>query len=119
MKICLLSDTYPPDVGGVAVSARRLASGLARAGYTVHVCVRDTMLPPGRVQRENGSDSDPIVHRLGAGAAVTSTRADVQCIVTEQGVADLRGNTLSQRAQALIAIAHPDFRQELERAWRG
>ena len=60
-----------------------------------------------------------IVHRLGAGAAVTSTRADVHCIVTEQGVADLRGNTLSQRAQALIAIAHPDFRQELERAWRG
>jgi phosphatidylinositol alpha-1,6-mannosyltransferase len=65
MKICLLSDTYPPDVGGVAVSARRLASGLVRAGHTVHVCVRDTLLPPGRMQRDDGSDGDPIVHRLG------------------------------------------------------
>ncbi len=65
MKICLLSDTYPPDVGGVAVSAHRLALGLARTGHVVHVCVRDTSLPPGRVQRDTGRDDGLTVHRLG------------------------------------------------------
>ncbi len=65
MRICLLADTYPPDVGGLAVSVRRLALGLTGAGHTVHVCVRDTSLPPGRVQRDDGNDSDSIVHRLG------------------------------------------------------
>jgi acyl-CoA hydrolase len=38
--------------------------------------------------------------------------------VTEWGVAELRGRSLSERAKALIAIAHPDFRDELGRAAR-
>ena len=47
------------------------------------------------------------------GSAVTTSRNDVDYVVTEYGVAHLTGKTLRQRAQALIAIAHPDFRQEL------
>jgi len=65
MNLCLLADTYPPDVGGLAISARRLACGLTRAGHNVHVCIRDVSLPPGRVLRNDGSDTEPIVHRLG------------------------------------------------------
>ena len=66
LKVCLLSDTYPPDVGGVANSARRLARGLVRAGHCVHVCVRDRSLPPGRVTQSDGSDERaPVVHRIG------------------------------------------------------
>ena len=39
----------------------------------------------------------------------------IQHVVTEYGVADLRGKNLAQRARALIGIAHPQFREELER----
>ena len=54
-----------------------------------------------------------IVPRLEPGAPVTTTRAEMHYVVTEYGIADLRGKTLSQRARALASIAHPDFRQEL------
>lgn len=54
-----------------------------------------------------------IVRELDAGAAVTTSRNDIHYVVTEFGIADLRGKTLQQRAQALIAIAHPEFRDTL------
>jgi itaconate CoA-transferase len=47
---------------------------------------------------------------------VTTPRNDIHYIVTEFGCVDLRGKSLSQRAQALIALAHPRFRDELARA---
>ena len=50
------------------------------------------------------------------GAGVVTTRADVHYVVTEFGAAHLFGKNLRQRAEALISIAHPDFRQELEDA---
>ena len=50
---------------------------------------------------------------LTPGAVVTTSKNDVDYIVTEYGLAHLRGRTLSERAKALIAIAHPDFRDEL------
>ena len=56
-----------------------------------------------------------IVLDLKAGAAVTTSRGDVHYIVTEFGIAHLHGKTLRERAKALISIAHPDFREELER----
>ena len=54
-----------------------------------------------------------IVPVLDEGSAVTTSRNDVDYVVTEYGVAHLAGKTLRQRARALIEIAHPDFRQEL------
>lgn len=54
-----------------------------------------------------------IVPILDAGSGVVTSRADVHYVVTEFGVASLHGKTLRQRAEALIAIAHPDFRQRL------
>jgi acetyl-CoA hydrolase len=59
-----------------------------------------------------------IVSTLEPGAGVTTSRNDVHYIVTEYGVAYLFGKTVRQRAEALIAIAHPDFRAELEAAAR-
>ena len=46
---------------------------------------------------------------------VSTPRSDAGIIVTEYGVADLRGLPLSERAKRMIAIAHPDFREQLER----
>jgi 4-hydroxybutyrate CoA-transferase len=59
-----------------------------------------------------------IVSQLKEGAGVVTTRAHVQFVVTEFGVADLKGKTLRERARAMIAIAHPDQREPLERAAR-
>jgi acetyl-CoA hydrolase len=53
---------------------------------------------------------------LTEGSGVTTTRNDVHYIVTEYGIASLYGKTIRQRAQALINIAHPNFREELTRA---
>jgi acyl-CoA hydrolase len=47
------------------------------------------------------------------GAGVVTTRAHVRTVVTEYGVAELFGRSIAERARALIAIAHPDFRDEL------
>jgi 4-hydroxybutyrate CoA-transferase len=54
-----------------------------------------------------------IVPRLDPGAIVTTSRCDVHYIVTEYGIADLRGKSVRERAKQLIAIAHPDFRAQL------
>ena len=55
---------------------------------------------------------------LKEGAGVTTSRNDVHFIATEYGVADLFGKTIAQRVQALISIAHPDFREQLAAAAR-
>jgi acetyl-CoA hydrolase len=57
----------------------------------------------------------PMLHE---GSGVTTTRNDVHYVVTEYGVANLYGKTIRQRAQALINIAHPNFRDELTHAGR-
>ena len=56
-----------------------------------------------------------IVPFITEGSAVTTSRNDVHYIVTEYGIANLKGKTLRDRAKALIAIAHPDFRDELQK----
>lgn len=55
-----------------------------------------------------------IVANLAIGSGVVTSRADVHYVVTEFGIAQLFGKTLKERMQALIAIAHPDFREKLE-----
>jgi hypothetical protein len=64
MKVCLLSDTYPPDVGGLAVSARRTAQNLAGAGLVIHVTTLSGSRPPGSWTPK--VDGAVTVHRLGA-----------------------------------------------------
>jgi acyl-CoA hydrolase len=60
-----------------------------------------------------------IVPALAEGTAVTAARTDVDCVVTEHGVAELRGRSVDARAEALIAIAAPAFRDDLAAAWKG
>ena len=47
---------------------------------------------------------------------MTTPRTDVMYVVTEYGIANLKGKSVPERARALIGLAHPDFREELERA---
>ncbi|CDF80712.1 acetyl-CoA hydrolase/transferase family protein [Formosa agariphila KMM 3901] len=57
-----------------------------------------------------------IVPTLRVGAGVVTTRAHARYVVTEYGVAEFFGKTLKQRAMALRDIAHPDYREELDKA---
>ena len=58
-----------------------------------------------------------IVLRLGAGDVVSCPRADADIVVTEHGIAQLRGASLEERARALIRVAAPAFRTALEKQW--
>jgi acyl-CoA hydrolase len=53
------------------------------------------------------------VVQLNAGAGVVTTRGHVHWVVTEYGAVNLHGKCLRERAEALISIAHPDFRAGL------
>jgi acetyl-CoA hydrolase len=70
---------------------------------------------PSTTTLRDGSVVSRIVPMLKHGAGVVTTRNHVRYVVTEFGVAPLYGKTIRERARALIAIAHPDFRDELSR----
>ncbi len=82
-------------------------AALAEGGRSI-ICMPSTAAK-GKLSR--------IVSRLDRGAAVTDTRFDVMYVVTEYGIADLWGKTNNQRAKELIRIAHPQFRESLERQY--
>jgi acyl-CoA hydrolase len=58
-----------------------------------------------------------IVPTLKPGAGVVTTRAHIHYVVTEYGVANLYGKTIKERVKALVEIAHPDHREEIDRAY--
>ena len=68
--------------------------------------------------RAAGGEISRIVPVLAPGAGVVTSRAHVRTVVTEFGVAELFGRSIRERVAALIAIAHPDVRDELAREAR-
>jgi acyl-CoA hydrolase len=61
----------------------------------------------------SGRHLSRIASRFVAGALVTTPRHQVDVVVTEHGAAELAGRTMEERADALIAVAHPAFREQL------
>ena len=81
--------------------------GAARSeGGMPFICLPSTA-KQGKVSR--------IVNQLKPGAGVVTSRGDVHWVVSEYGAVNLHGKNLRQRAEMLISIAHPDFRETLER----
>lgn len=70
---------------------------------------------PSSRQDKSGKRYSKINLTLPLGAAVTTLRSDVHFVVTEYGIADLQNEPLDIRAKRLISIAHPEFRESLER----
>jgi len=64
---------------------------------------------------KRGQRRSRIVLDLTPGNVVTTPRSDVMYVVTEYGIVNLKGKSVAERAKALIAIGHPDFREGLER----
>ena len=92
-------------VGGQ--TAFSIAANYSNGGRSVSVLPSTSIVEGERVSR--------IVPTLPGGAAVTIPRTLVDYVVTEHGIAHLRGKSLRERAQELIAIAHPDFHSGLRR----
>jgi acetyl-CoA hydrolase len=70
---------------------------------------------PSTASMRDGTVLSRIVTTLKPGAGVTTSRNHIQYVVTEYGVASLYGQSIRQRAHQLIAVAHPDFRKDLEK----
>jgi acyl-CoA hydrolase len=94
---------YWSSSGGQADFARgAMYSPGGKAFVVLHSTTRD-----GSVSR--------ISPRLSPGSVVTTLKNTVDHVVTEWGVAELRGRSVAERTRALITIAHPKFRDDLER----
>ncbi len=99
-----LGTTYWSGSGGQADFARGAQYSDGGEGYVV---LRSTT---------GGGRTSRITPTLKPGAVVTTMKNTVDNVVTEHGVAELRGRTLRQRAEALIAVAAPEHRDELRRS---
>lgn len=89
--------------GGQSDTAQGAVAGFDGKGKSIIACYSTA----------KGGKVSTIVPMLAEGSAVTLHRSHVDHVVTEHGVARLRGRTVRERSLALIAIAHPDFRSEL------
>jgi acyl-CoA hydrolase len=66
----------------------------------------------------DGGKASRIVAQMPAGSLTTVPRHETDCVVTEYGVANLRGRSVRDRARALIGIAAPQFHDQLSSRWR-
>jgi acyl-CoA hydrolase len=81
----------------------------ASSGGKSFICLPSTY-------QKKGQRKSRVVLELTPGNIVTTPRSDVMYVVTEYGIANLKGRSVAERARALIGLAHPDFREDLERA---
>ncbi len=117
-RMVAINSAIEVDLSGQVVAdsiGHRLYSGVGGQMDFIHGAA---LAPEGRAiialpSTASGGTVSRIGSRLHEGAGVVTTRAHVRTIVTEWGVAELFGKSLRERAEALIAIAHPDFRAEL------
>jgi len=80
----------------------------ASRGGKAFICLASTY-------ERRGQRRSRIVGTLTPGNIVTTPRTDMMYVVTEYGIVNLKGKSVAERAKALIGIAHPDFREQLER----
>lgn len=106
-QVCaeMVGQTQISAVGGQVDFVR--AAGISRGGRSI-IAMTSTAA---------GEKISKIVPTLSEGAAVTTSRNDVEYIITEYGIANLRYHTVRERARSLIQIAHPKFRDGLIEAF--
>jgi len=99
------------QISGTGGQLQFMRGAYASRGGKAFICMSSTYERGGR--RESR-----VVARIADSNVVTTPRTDVMYVVTEYGIANLKGKSVPERARALIGLAHPDFREELERTAR-
>ena len=107
-QVCAEALDHRPYTGVGGQTVFMLAGAYSKGGKSVSV------VPSSSVPTATGQRVSRIVPTLGPGAAITVPRTYVDYVVTEFGIAELRGKTAQERAHALVEISHPDFREELK-----
>ena len=95
-------------ISGTGGQLQFVRGGYASRGGKSFICMSSTY-------DKRGAPRSRIVFELTPGNIVTTPRTDVMYVVTEFGIVNLKGKSVAQRAKAMISIAHPDFREGLER----
>jgi len=95
-------------ISGTGGQLQFVRGGYASRGGKSFICLASTY-------DKRGERRSRIVLNLTPGNVVTTPRTDVMYLVTEYGMVNLKGKSVAERALALIGIAHPDFRESLER----
>ncbi len=95
-------------ISGTGGQLQFVRGSYASNGGKSFICLASTY-------EKRGQRRSRIVLNLTPGNVVTTPRSDVMYVVTEYGMVNLKGKSVAERAKALISIAHPDFREELER----
>jgi acyl-CoA hydrolase len=98
-------------VSGTGGQLQFVRGAYASRGGKSFICLASTY-------DKRGERRSRIVPALAEGNVVTTPRTDVMYVVTEHGMVNLKGKSVAERATALISIAHPDFREGLEREAR-
>jgi len=98
-------------ISGTGGQLQFIRGAYASRGGKAFLCLASTYENRGR--RESR-----IVSRISDCNIVTTPRTDVMYVVTEYGIVNLKGKSVPERARALIGLAHPDFREQLEREAR-
>ena len=96
------------QLSGVGGQLDFLEGAFLSRGGAGYICIESSRVDKKGVRHSN------IVPAITAGSAISGPRALIQNVATEYGVAHLTGLSLKERAQAMIAVAHPDFRAELQ-----
>ncbi|HZO56699.1 MAG TPA: acetyl-CoA hydrolase/transferase C-terminal domain-containing protein [Bryobacteraceae bacterium] len=95
-------------ISGTGGQLQFVRGAYASAGGKSFICLASTY-------EKRGERRSRIVLNLTTGNIVTTPRSDVMYVVTEYGMVNLKGKSVAERAKALMSIAHPDFREDLER----
>jgi len=95
-------------ISGTGGQLQFVRGAYASKGGKSFICLPSTY-------ERNGVRKSRVVFNLTPGNIVTTPRSDVMYLVTEYGIVNLKGKSVPERAKALIGIAHPDFREGLER----
>jgi acyl-CoA hydrolase len=98
-------------ISGTGGQAQFVRGAYASKGGKSFICMASTY-------ERRGMRASRVVVDLTAGNVITTTRADMMYVVTEYGIVNLKGKSIPDRARAMISIAHPDFREDLERGAR-
>ena len=98
-------------ISGTGGQLQFVRGGYASKGGKSFICMSSTY-------DKRGAPRSRIVFDLTRGNVVTTPRSDIMYVVTEYGIVNLKGKSVAQRAKAMISIAHPDFREDLERQAR-